>query len=70
MQVTLIARTDASDEDVRAHYRELWTAPGLASVGAARRRRHSDEYSSLSLDFSASSGTGTVYLLFGVFRTR
>lgn len=70
MQVTLTARTDASIEDVRAHYREQWTAPGLASVGAGDDVAASDEYTSLSLEISASSGTGTVYLLYGVFRTR
>ncbi|GAA1953914.1 hypothetical protein GCM10009776_14740 [Microbacterium deminutum] len=69
MQVTLVARTDASADDVRAHYKKLWAALGLADAGATDGGvAYSDSLSSLSLAFS-SAGTGTVYQLFAVFRT-
>lgn len=70
MQVTLVARTDASADDVRAHYRELWAGLGLADAGGTDGSvTSSDTLSSLTLTFSPSSGTGTVYMIYGVLRT-
>ncbi|KJL43798.1 MULTISPECIES: hypothetical protein [Microbacterium] len=70
MQVSLVARTDAADDDVRAHYRELWADLGLTDTsGGDGSITYSDAFSSLSLAFSESSGTGTVYMIYGVFRT-
>jgi len=70
MQVTLVARTDAAADDVREHYRALWAGLGLiATAGEEGTVAYSDSFSSLSLAFSPSSGTGTVYMIFGVFRT-
>jgi len=70
MQVTLVARTDASPDDVREHYRTLWASLGLSDAGATSGAdtAFSDSLSSLSLAFSSSSGTGTVYMVYGVFR--
>ncbi|HKP06165.1 MAG TPA: hypothetical protein VJU58_02830, partial [Microbacterium sp.] len=70
MQVTLVARTDSSAEDVRAHYRDHWARLGLTeSVGAAEGDvAFSDMHSSLSVAFTPASGTGTVYLVYGVLR--
>ena len=71
MQVTLVARTEASADEVRAHYRETWSRLGLAETastdGAATA--FGDTYTSLSLAFTAGSGTGTVYVIYGVLRT-
>lgn len=71
MQVTLQARTDATPEEVSRHYRVLWSDLGLADVGASggAGASYADALSSLSLAFSASAGTGTVYTVYGVFRT-
>ncbi|WP_106816281.1 hypothetical protein [Microbacterium timonense] len=70
MQVTLVARTDASVDEVRTHYRELWAGLGLADAsGGDGVLTYSDTLSSLSLAFSPSSGTGTVYMIYGVLRT-
>lgn len=71
MQVTLVARTDQSEEDVRSHFRSVWTSLGL--VESAQDQGTSlavdDGANSLSLAFTPSSGTGTVYMVYGVFRT-
>lgn len=70
MQVTLVARTDRPEEDVRAHFRSVWTSLGLAAdpndQGASLA--FGDGANSLSLAFAAASGTGTVYTIYGVFR--
>lgn len=70
MQVTLVARTDEPEEDVRAHFRSVWTSLGLAAdpndQGASLA--FGDGASSLTLAFAAASGTGTVYTIYGVFR--
>ncbi|WP_169583095.1 MULTISPECIES: hypothetical protein [Microbacterium] len=70
-QVTLVARTAASADKIREHYRTLWGDSGLQSVrpqdsGAA----FADPSTSLTLGFAPESGTGTVYVLFGVFRSQ
>lgn len=70
MQVTLQARTDATPEEVSGHYRALWSSLGLADVtSGGADASYADALSSLSLAFSASTGTGTVYTVYGVFRT-
>ncbi|MHC3000546.1 hypothetical protein [Microbacterium sp. HJ5] len=71
MQVTLQARTDATPDEVSQYYRALWGDLGLADAGASggTDASYSDAHSSLSLAFSASAGTGTVYTVYGVFRT-
>lgn len=70
MQVTLVARADSSAADLRAYYRTLWSGLGLAATESGDgSMTYSDGFSSLSLAFSPASGTGTVYMIFGVFRT-
>ncbi|MFB7891617.1 hypothetical protein ACFC1I_05415 [Microbacterium sp. NPDC056044] len=70
MQVSLVARTDATADDVREHYRTLWAGLGLTDTSSGDGSvTYSDAFSSISLAFSTSSGTGTVYMVYGVFRT-
>ena len=73
MQATLIARTDASPEEVAAHYQASWKALGLSGSSQGRENAimlsYAGPYESLSLAFTAGSGTGTVYMVYGVFRT-
>jgi len=69
MQVTLVARTDASADGVEAHYRQLWVALGLSGLAQSSDIAYSDAYSSLTLAFTPTSGTGTVYMIYGVLRT-
>ena len=72
MQVTLVARTDATQEEVSAHFRSLWAELGLTEgvqTEGSADITSTDQFSSLSLAFTPSSGTGTVYMIFGVFRT-
>lgn len=69
MQVTLVARTDASQEDVLAHYRSLWSDLGLTdSPTESADLSYANEYSSLTLAFTPSSGTGTVFMVYGVLK--
>lgn len=71
MQVTLVARTDASADDVRAHYRDTWSRLGLTETASTdgTATTFGDTYTSLSLAFTPASGTGTVYVIYGVLRT-
>lgn len=70
MQVTLVARTDAPADDIRDHYRQQWAALGLTeSVSAGADAAYIDSFTSLTLAFSPASGTGTIYMVYGVFRT-
>jgi hypothetical protein len=71
MQVTLVARTDSPADDVRTHYRGLWSQLGLtASVEAPEGEvAFSNAHSSMSLAFAPASGTGIVYMIYGVLRT-
>lgn len=71
MQVTVVARSDESREDVLAHFSRLWRELGLAESPGSDTSALSagDGSSSLSLAFTSSSGTGTVYMVYGVFRT-
>lgn len=69
MQVTLVARTDASEDDVRAHYAAAWSALGLREVQTSDgSSTFAGAYESLTLAFSPNSATGTRYTLFGLFR--
>lgn len=71
MQVTLVARTDESEEDVRAHFSRIWSELGLTESPQSDTSTLTVDHgsSSLSLAFTSSSGTGTVYMVYGVFRT-
>lgn len=69
MQVTLQARTDATPDEVSRHYRAVWTGLGLAETGSSggADASYSDALSSVTVAFTAGSGTGTVYTVYGVF---
>lgn len=69
MQVTLVARTDQPEDQVRSHFLSVWTSLGLVQTAQDRGTSLAvtDGTNSMSLAF-ASSGTGTVYMVYGVFR--
>lgn len=69
-QVTLVARTDAPADTVRAHYRTAWANLGLSDVGPGTGAdiAYRDAHTSVSLAFAPGTGTGTVYQLHAVFR--
>lgn len=69
MQVTLTARTDATREDVTAHYRSAWAGLGLADASGDAALAYTDPFSSLTLAFTDGSGTGTVYVIYATLRT-
>ncbi|MFH8251570.1 hypothetical protein ACH3VR_14470 [Microbacterium sp. B2969] len=69
MQVALVARTDESADDITAHYRDMWKALGLADHVTTNGLQFADSFTTLSLAFTAGSGTGTVYTVYGVFHT-
>lgn len=71
MQVTLVARTDASPDSIVAHYRDTWAQLGLVDQGTTGGDGASfaGPHTSLTLAFSPGSGTGTVYTILGSFRT-
>ncbi|MFC8682186.1 hypothetical protein ACFT30_11745 [Microbacterium ureisolvens] len=70
MQVSLVARTDASPDALSAHYAELWASLGLMPQPASGDGSVSftGAYDSLTLAFTPASGTGTVYMIQAVFR--
>jgi len=70
MQVTVVARTDAPEADIIEHYRALWSGLGLSDAGASGSSAlsYGNDFSSLTLAFTPSSGTGTVYMVYGVLR--
>lgn len=71
MQVSLMARTDADQDSILQHYRQTWSALGLtdaAQTGGSAELVFADAFTNLSLVFSPTSGTGTVYTLYGVYR--
>ena len=71
MQVTLVARSTASPDEIREHYRSVWAGSGLEPAGTqASGAAFANASTSLTLAFTPESGTGTVYVLFGVFRSR
>lgn len=71
MQVTLVARSAASQKEIIAHYSDLWASLGLSPqpANADGSVGYSSAFESLSLAFTPASGTGTVYMIYGVFRT-
>lgn len=70
MQVSLVARTDAPREEVSRHYSELWASLGLIpQPGGDDAIGYASQFESLSLAFAPASGTGTVYMIHGVFGT-
>ncbi|MCT9002641.1 hypothetical protein [Microbacterium memoriense] len=69
MQVTLTARTDATQDEVIAHYRSTWSALGLSDAGGEAPLAYTDQFSSATLSFTPGSGTGTVYVVFATLRT-
>jgi hypothetical protein len=69
MQLTLVASSTATLDDVRAHYRKLWSSLGLREHTAADGTlTFAGGFESLSLSIT-SSATGNRYSIFGVFRT-
>ncbi|MCX6502429.1 MAG: hypothetical protein NT132_08510 [Microbacterium sp.] len=70
VQSALVARTDASPEEVLEAYRARWSALRLAAVPGAEAGAASFGDASSSITVSAdASGTGTVYTVFGIVRT-
>lgn len=69
MQLSLVASSSATLDDIRAHYRELWTALGLHERPAADgTMTFAGSFESLSLSIGPSA-TGNRYSIFGVFHT-
>lgn len=70
MQATLSAVSSVSQDDVRAEYRTRWAAAGLQEQQTADgTMTFTGPYESLTLSFG-SAGTGTLYAVYGVFRTQ
>ena len=70
MQTTLSALSTASQDDVRAEYRTRWAAAGLQEQPTTNgSTTFTGAYESLTLTFG-SSGTGTLYQVYGLFRTQ
>ncbi|TQJ30610.1 hypothetical protein [Microbacterium sp. SLBN-146] len=71
MQVDLVARTDAAQDDVEAHFRDLWGRLGLidSPAGDDAIVSSANAFTAVSLAFTPASGTGTVYMVHGVLRT-
>ncbi|KQP73822.1 hypothetical protein ASF40_00065 [Microbacterium sp. Leaf288] len=71
MQVSLLARTDASPEQVSDHYAKLWASKGLVAAPPSPdgSLSYTSAFDSLTLAFTPAAGTGTVYMVHGVFRT-
>lgn len=72
MQVTLTARTDATVDAVTKHFEASWSALGLRSTPDAGTAAltFAGAYESMTLAFSTGTGTGTVYMIYSVFRTK
>jgi hypothetical protein len=70
MQVTLVARSTASADSVRAHYEKLWASLGLrAGLDANGSPAYSGAHESITVT-ADKTGTGTRYTIYGVFRTK
>ncbi|MGO4681150.1 hypothetical protein [Microbacterium sp. 2MCAF23] len=70
MQVTLSALSSASQDEVRGEFRTRWAAAGMREQQTADgTMTFTGAYESLTLSFG-SSGTGTLYTVFGVLRTQ
>lgn len=71
MQVTLVGRTDAAPADVVQYYRDTWARLSLidqSPAGSPTDAAYSDSFTTLSLAFPPATGTGTMFMVFGVFR--
>lgn len=69
MQVSLVASSAVSADELLAHYRELWASLGLNErLAETGKLTFAGGFESLSLTI-APSGTGNRYSIFGVFRT-
>ncbi|WP_295014245.1 hypothetical protein [uncultured Microbacterium sp.] len=69
MQATLIASSTSPEDDIRAHYQQLWAGLGLhPETTSDGTLSFTGAYESVTLAIS-SSGTGNRYTLSGVFRT-
>lgn len=68
IQVSLTARTDASPDEVIAHFRAAWAGLGLTDTGGDSALSFADPYSSVTLGFTEGSGTGTVYVVYATLR--
>lgn len=71
MQVSLMARSDADRNAILQHYRQTWSAEGLTDAAQSDGSADlvfADAFTNLSLVFSSTSGTGTVFTLYGVYR--
>jgi len=68
LQFTLVARTDAAAEEVLARYDAQWASLGLVPAPeTAGVLAYRDAFTSLTVS-AATSGTGTVYTVFGVLK--
>ena len=74
MQVTLTARTDVTPEEVARHFEAFWAALGLhgtsQGAGTTITLAYTGAYESMTLAFNTGTGTGTVYMIYSVFRTK
>jgi len=71
VQVSLVAHTEASPQEVIAHYAQVWTSKGLSAApeSAYGSIAYTSTADSLTLAFTPGTATGTVYMVHGVFRT-
>ena len=70
IQVTLVGRTAQSPAEVIAAYEARWSALGLVPAPSApSTASYSDAFTSLTVGFSPSAPTGTLYTVYGVLRT-
>lgn len=70
VQFSLRARTDTDADTVRESYAALWAGLGLAAddTASADGTSFEDAYTSVSVTADATTGTGTVYTVYGVLR--
>lgn len=69
MQVSLVSSTTTALDEIRAHYRALWTSLGLREQpGDDSTMAFTGEFESLTLNVR-TTGTGNMYTIFGVLRT-
>lgn len=69
MQLTLVAVSSASVDELRAHYRRLWASLGMTDqLSDDGTVTSAGAHESLTLSV-ADSGTGNRYTIYGVFRT-
>jgi hypothetical protein len=69
MQVTLVARSEMTQQEISDYYSTLWSSLGLGQQSTSDSvLGFASSFESLSLAFVPSSGTGTVYMIYGTFR--